>query len=235
MNAKDVMAELKALGNDRTRATLLRHGAPENLYGVRIGDMQPIVKRVKKDQALAEELFATGNGDAMYLAGLIADPDVVRPAVLKRWAKASKWSMIGEYIVAGVAADSPHGWKLGLEWIEAKSAEVACTGWCTLSGVVATAPDDQLDRRKIKTLLNRCKRRLSQEPDRVRYTMNGFVIAVGCYVAPLSEQAREIAEDIGKVEVDMGDTACKVPHAPAYIDKVVKAGRLGKKRKSARC
>jgi hypothetical protein len=72
-------------------------------------------------------------------------------------------------------------------------------------------------------------------PNRVRYAMNGFVIGVGCYVIPLSEKARQAAVAIGTVEVDMGDTACQVPFAPDYIDKAVKLGRLGKKRKQARC
>ena len=65
--------------------------------------------------------------------------------------------------------------------------------------------------------------------------MNGFVIAVGCHSIPLNKKAREVAKAVGKVDVDVGDTACKVPFAPDYIDKVVKSGRLGKKRKKIRC
>ena len=65
--------------------------------------------------------------------------------------------------------------------------------------------------------------------------MNGFVIGVGCYVAPLSELALQTAEAIGKVECDMGDTACKVPFAPDYIRKVKQRGTIGKKRKTAKC
>jgi hypothetical protein len=65
--------------------------------------------------------------------------------------------------------------------------------------------------------------------------MNAFVIAVGSYVTPLTAKAKEVAEKIGKVSVDMGGTACKVPLATAYIKKVEDRGSLGKKRKSARC
>jgi hypothetical protein len=235
MNVTAVMAELKSMGSDKTKATMQRHGAPENFFGVKVGDMKKIVKKVKVDQKLAEDLFATGNGDAQYLAGLIADPQSVKPAVLKLWAKTSVWGMVSEYSVAGVSADSPHGWKLGLEWIDAKSKDLNAIGWNTLSGVLATRPDDELDTKKIKTLLTRVKSEIHKVEGRTAYTMNGFVIAVGSYVESLTEKASEIAEKIGKVEVDMGDTACKVPHAPDYIAKVVKAGRLGKKRKKAYC
>ncbi len=33
----------------------------------------------------------------------------------------------------------------------------------------------------------------------------------------------------------MGDTACKVPDATACINKVIAMGKLGKKKKEARC
>ncbi|MBI3465809.1 MAG: hypothetical protein HY000_22560 [Planctomycetes bacterium] len=65
--------------------------------------------------------------------------------------------------------------------------------------------------------------------------MNSFVIAVGSYVKPLLNEAKAAAKKIGMVSVDMGDTACKVPLATEYIEKVVKAGRVGRKRKTIKC
>lgn len=235
MNVTEVIAELKSMGDARTKATMQRHGAPDDYYGVKIGDLQKVVRKVKVDQALAEDLFATGNADAQYLAGMIADPQAIKPVTLKRWAKTSTWSMVSEYAVAGIAADSPHGWKLGLQWVEAKDVELNAIGWNTLTGVLSTRPDDVLDLKKIKALLTRVKNEIHKAPGRTAYTMNGFVIAVGSYVAPLSKKAVEVAGKIGRVDIDMGGTSCKVPHAPDYIAKVVRAGRLGKKRKKARC
>ncbi len=40
---------------------------------------------------------------------------------------------------------------------------------------------------------------------------------------------------LGTVSVDVGDTACKVPLATESIDRAEAAGRLGKKRKTAKC
>ena len=62
--------------------------------------------------------------------------------------------------------------------------------------------------------------------------MNAFVIAVGAHVKPLLQHAKQAAKAIGTVSVDMGDTACKVPLASAYIEKIETAGRVGKKRKT---
>ncbi len=71
--------------------------------------------------------------------------------------------------------------------------------------------------------------------NRVKYTMNGFVIATGSYVKPLSKRAKKVAKKLGKVDVVMGGTSCKVPLATEVIGKVEKAGRMGKKRKTIKC
>ena len=60
-------------------------------------------------------------------------------------------------------------------------------------------------------------------------------MSVGSYVKPLKAKALKAAKKIGKVEVDMGDTSCKIHLAEDFIKKVDKMGRVGKKRKTARC
>jgi hypothetical protein len=76
---------------------------------------------------------------------------------------------------------------------------------------------------------------IHEQPNRVRYAMNGFVIAVGSYVKALTELALQAGLRIGRLAVDMGGTACKVPYAPEFIQKVQKRGAVGKKRKTAKC
>lgn len=82
MNLPDVMAELQRRGSEATKRTLMRHGAKEPFFGVKIGDMKPIAKQLKGRQELALELYATGNGDAQYLAGMIADGRLMTKAQL---------------------------------------------------------------------------------------------------------------------------------------------------------
>jgi len=84
-------------------------------------------------------------------------------------------------------------------------------------------------------LLKKIENEIYSASNRVRFTMNGFVIAVGGYVLPLSKQAKATAKTLGKVEVDMHGTSCKVPLATEYIEKIEKAGRAGKKRKTIKC
>lgn len=235
MTAQEILDELKSLESESSKKVLMRHGAREPFYGVKIEHLKKIQKRVKKDHALALELYDTGISDAMYLAGLIADEEKITKKDLQKWVKAAYWYMLSEYTVAWVAAESKHGHDLALEWIDSKKESIAGAGWATLSSMVAITPDEQLDLDELRKLLDRVATTIHDQPNRVRSAMNGFVIAVGSYVAPLTEECKKIGAKIGKVEVDMGDTSCKVPSIVEYIDKVAKRGSIGKKRKTAKC
>lgn len=235
MNRAEVMAELKKLGTAQTKQTYLRHGAREPLFGVKVGDLKKIVKKVKKNHELSLELYDTGNSDAMYLAGLIADEKRITPADLNRWVRAATWGWHSEYAVPWVAAESAHGWALGLEWIDSAKENVAASGWSTLGSVLSIRPDAELDLKAVEMLLARVEKQIGGAPNRVKYVMNGFVIAVGAFVKPLHKKAIETAKRIGAVDVDVGDTDCRVPSAVEMLQKIAKLGRVGKKKRSARC
>jgi 3-methyladenine DNA glycosylase AlkD len=232
-----IMSELKKKGKESTRKIYARHGmATENMYGVSVADLKVIAKTLKGQQELACELYATGNLDAMYLAGMVADGSKMSAKELNAWAEgAANLQMIAEYTVPWVAVENPQGRELALQWMKSKKERVACSGWFTYSGLLATKPDEALDLAEIKDLLGTVVKGIKSAQNRVRYTMNGFVIAVGTYVKPLLKEAKEAARKIGEVSVDVGETACNVPLASAYIEKIEAAGRAGKKRKTIRC
>ena len=208
MNTVDqVLTELKKKGSAQTRKTFLRHGAPSDIFGVKIGDLKTVAKKIRGNQSLACELYETGNSDAMYLAGIVADGSQMSKAQLEAWAKGATWHMLAEYTVPGVATESPYAHDLALKWIKSKKELVASSGWCTYAGIVATRPDEELDLGEIEELLNHIVNQIHAAPNYVRSTMNGFVIAVGTYVKPLLKQAKRAAKTIGAVSVDMGDTA----------------------------
>jgi hypothetical protein len=213
----------------------LNHGVTEPILGVKIEELKKYQRQIKKDYALSKELFDTGIYDVMYLASLIADETKMTAADLENWMSKAKCEAVADFCVAWVAAEGPHGWELGLEWIESDDETVASAGWSALSGLVSVRSDVDLDVAALRGLLKRVGKSIHQQPDRVRYHMNSFVIAVGAYVVPVHDEAVETAKAIGKVSVCMGNTSCKVPFAPDYIQKIVDRGTIGKKRKMVRC
>lgn len=234
MTLQQVIDAIRSYGSESTKKTLMNHGAV-NTYGVKVSDLKIIQKKIKNDQALALQLFDTGIYDAMYLAGLVADGSKMTEKQLQQWAEKSVSPGISEYTVPWVASEHPNAWKLALQWIDSKEEGIAAGGWNTLGGIVSMKEDAELDLPMLEKLLKRVEKEIHQAPNRVRYTMNAFVIGVGAYVNALEQKAVDTARKIGVVSVNMGTTACKVPAAEVYIKASRNRPGGGKKKKTIKC
>src|SRR3954464_11341801 len=117
MTAEEIVEQLKPLGIDTYKKTMLNHGIQEPFIGVKIEDLKKFQRRIKKDYRLALDLYDTGVYDAMYLAGLIADDEQMTKKDLQHWAEKA-CSPLATSTVAWVAAGSPHAWEIGRQWID---------------------------------------------------------------------------------------------------------------------
>jgi len=244
MNLKDVMQELEKLGSEQTVKVLKRHGARDPFFGVKIADMKKLVSKVKKANKadgreglhkLALELYDTGNSDAMYMAAYMIDPERITRDELQNWVEKAYWYMLSDYTVAWTASASPHGWDKAMEWIESKNQFIASAGWATISSIMSIKPDHELDKKALAQLMDRAGKEINTAKNRVRYSMNNFLIAAGSFIPDLTEKAKSLGEQVGTVEVDMGGTACKVPYIVEHIEKVENRDKIGQKRKSPVC
>ena len=187
------------------------------------------------DYQLALDLYDTGNYDAMYLAGLIADDARMTKRDLQRWVSKAYGGCLASTTVASVTAQGRYGWEMATKWIDSPKERVAAAGWATLSSLVALVDDTELDLPALKRLLQRVEKTILKSPAIVRYEMNGFVISVGAYVKSLTDVAIRTGETIGPVTADLGKNACQIPYSPSYIRKIEQRGAIGKKRKTVKC
>lgn len=236
MTAKEILQEMKPLGRASYKKLLMtNYGVKEPCFGVPISELKKFQKRIKKDYQLALDLYDTGNYDAMYLAGLIADDARMTKLDLQRWVEKAYAGSLPGATVPWVAAGSAHGREMALKWIESPKSLVATAGWTTWSSLVALKEDSELDLAELKRLVERVQETIHRSPDAVRYAMNEFIIAVGTYVKPLCEFALQTAENLGPVTANLGNNQCQIRFAPDRIRKEQKRGAIGKKRKTVKC
>ena len=235
MTSAEILKKLQQLGSEGTANVLIKHGAKKPCYGVKVEDLKKIQKLVKTNHDLALELFNSGVFDAMYLAGLVMDGNTMTKKEITLWAETNYGSSISSYTVPWVASESKFGTELAVQWIQSDKEFVAVSGWATLSSLVSIKDDNELDIAQLKLLMEEVVRNINTAPNRVKQAMNNFIISVGTYVQPLSDTALKAAAKIGTVKVDVGDTACKIPLATEYINKVKTKGAIGKKRKTVKC
>lgn len=235
MDLQTVMNELQALGTEQTKKTYKNHGAREPLFGVTIGAMKPLMKKTGKNCELSMALYATGNYDAAYFAGMIAEPKKMSEADFETWMETAYCSMQADYVVAVTLAEADCAQSVADRWINSGKELYMSAGWSCYCWLLGVRSDDSFDREKLQNMLHFVGQNIHSQPNSTRYAMNDFVIAIGISYLPLHKEAMLVAEQIGTVTVDIGKTSCKTPIALNYIRKAVDKGRIGFKRKNVRC
>lgn len=234
MNAESVMAELEALGKERLKKMYLSNGAREPLFGVATGAMKPMAKKIKINQQLAEQLYATGNYDAMYFAGIIADPKAMTAADYNRWMDAAYFYMLSDYVVAVTLAEADIAQDVADQWIASGEELRMSAGWSCYCWLLGSRPDREFPESKITAMLELVEKTIHESPDRTKSAMNNFMYTAAISYLPLHDKAVETAKAVGQVEMKR-DNKSKFLNASENIRKEVERGKLGFKRKYVRC
>lgn len=230
MTRMEVMKELRADGRAQTRRIFRRHGIRGDLFGASYALLAKMKKKIKVDQSLAEQLWATGNYDARYLATLIADPTTISVRKLNAWARDLDSRHLAGAL-SNVAAGAPSARKQMEKWTAADNEMIGCAGWHTLASMARQnngLPDAFFEKR-----LGIIESRIQSGRNWVKYAMNNALINIGVRNPQLERKAIATARRIGRIEVDHGETGCKTPDAIPYIKKTI-AYTKKKTRKRAR-
>ena len=235
MNFTDVMQELEALGKERTKKIYISNGAKEPLFGVATGAMKPLSKQIKINQNLAEDLYATGNYDAMYFAGVIADPQAMTKDDFNRWMDTAYFYMLSDFVVAVTLTESPHNQEIATEWIHSDKDLRQSAGWSTYCWSLGRWPDDQFDQEQIKAFLDYAVEVIPTVGPHAKASISNFIHTVGLSYMPLHDYAVTISEQVGNIEIDRPGRKPQTlnPHQNILKDKA--KNRLGFKRKYVRC
>jgi len=235
MNFELVMQELEALGKERLKKQYMSNGAHEPLFGVATGAMKPIAKKIKINQPLAEQLYATGNYDAMYFAGIIADPKAMTAADFERWIEGAYFYMLSDYVVAVTLAETDIAQEVADQWIESGDELKMSAGWSCYCWLLGSRPDVQFAESKIASMLETVKKTIHDSPERTKSAMNNFMYTVAVSYLPLHDLAVETAKAVGPVEMKRGNKKSSILNASESIQKAVEKQQLGFKRKYVRC
>lgn len=228
MTKSEVMKALEAAGTEQNRKVCRNHGIQGKLFGVSYSNLGKLQRKIKTDQRLAEQLWASGNHDARVLATLIADPAAIRVATLDAWARDVDNRGLAAQL-SNVAAATPSARTRMERWTTSRREMVACTGWHTLASLARE--DDGLSDAYLEACLARIETTVHESPNWVKHAMNNALINIGVRNARLEKRATATARRIGKIDVDHGKTSCKTPDAAAYIKKTLTHRRKRKKRR----
>ena len=235
MDIQVVMEELEALGKERMKKMYISNGAHEPLFGVATGAMKPIARKIKINQPLAEELYATGNYDAMYFAGIIADPKAMTESDFERWMDGAYFYMLSDYVVAVTLAEAHIAQHVADKWIASGEELRMSAGWSCYCWLLGNRKDAEFSESKLASMLEVVEQTINDSPQRTKSSMMNFIYTVGISYLPLHEKAVETANAVGTVEIKREKKKSSFVNAYENIQKEVDRGKLGFKRKYVRC
>ncbi len=218
MTAKQILKELKALGDEKRRAHNTKYGAGDNQFGVKMGDIRKIAKKIKTDHKLALALWETENVDARFLATLIIDPKELSADELDQLVRSVTFVQVADWLYSYVVKVHADKETLRQQWMTTDDPMAARAGWNATAGRVAKSPDG-LD---IPALLDRIESEMGSAASETQWTMNTCLAEIGINHPKHRKRALAIGESLGVYRDYPTSKGCTSPFAPIWINEMVK-------------
>lgn len=217
MTLGETIKQLQALGTAKVRAQNTKNGAGDNQFGVSLGDIRVLAKKIRTNHALALSLWGTGNADAQFLATLLIQPKKLSAEEMHRMVRSITFVRVADWFNSYVATKHPDKEALREAWMATDDRWAARAGWHLTSGRVAKTPDG-LD---LPDLLDRIESEMADAVPEVQWTMNNTLATIGIHVPELRQRAIAIGEKLGIYRDYPVSKGCTSPFAPIWINAMV--------------
>lgn len=222
MNLKETLTQLEALGNEKMRAQNSKHGAGDHQFGVRLGDLRKLAKKIKTHHELALALWETGNIDARLLGILLIKPKSLSAEEMDRMVRSVTFVQVVDWLNAYVVKHHPDKETLRQAWMATDDPMAARAGWSLTAERVVRSPDG-LD---LSALLDRIEAEMGTAAPEVQWTMNSCLVEIGIHFPDHRQRALAIGERLGIYRDYPVSKGCTSPFAPIWINEMVRRQEL---------
>ncbi len=218
MTVKEILSKLESMGDDARRKHNVKAGAPDNQFGVKLGDVRALAKKLKSDHELGLELWKTGNLEAQLVASLILKPAALSAKQLDSMTRATTCAQVADWFNSYVVGAHPAKAELREKWMKDKDRWAARAGWGVTSSLVNKGSKD-LD---LDALLDRIEKEMPKAKPEVQWTMNFTLGAIGIKHAKHRKRAIAIGEKIGLYRDWPVSKGCTPPYVPVWVEAMTK-------------
>ena len=218
MNLKETLSTLESLGNEKTRTQNIKRGGHDNQFGVKLGDIRKIAKKIKTNHNLALELWKTENTEARLVAILVMNPEALSNAELDEMVKSTYSPQVADWLNSYVVKNHPDNETLRKIWMTSNDPMAARAGWNLTCQRVSKEPEI-LD---IPALLDRLESEMVTANPLAQWTMNFTLAEIGIRFSEHRKHALAIGETLGIYRDYPVSKGCTSPFAPIWINEMVK-------------
>lgn len=214
-SAQEILAELAALEDPRAREVNEKHGDD---HGVNLSKLRALAKRIKANQELALELWATDDTAARLLAILICRPKSFDSEELDVMLRDARVPKVHDWLVNYVVKKNPYCEELRLAWFADPDPVVASAGWALTTERAGKNPEG-LD---LGGLLDAIEAGMKDAPQRLQWAMNHCLAQIGIEHVVHRARAVAIGERLEVLKDYPTPPNCTSPFAPIWITEMVR-------------
>jgi 3-methyladenine DNA glycosylase AlkD len=199
LQLKDVITELKSMGNPQAAAGMARYGInAERALGISIPGLQRLAKNIGKNHKLAGELWSCGIHEARILACMVADPQQADETQLELWVKEfDSWDLCDQ-CCNRFFGKTKFAWQKSLIWAGRPGEFVKRAGFVLMA--VLAVHDKKAADRQFDPFFKRIKKEATDERNFVKKAVNWALRQIGKRNVALNQKAIALAEEIRQLD-----------------------------------
>lgn len=210
MKIEDVILQIKEISDPRAIKIWARLGmSTENYFGAGLTKLKNLAKSIKKNHILSVELWNTRIHDARLLSCFICDPKKIEREDINKMADDIDFWDLGDNFVSYIVAKTPYKFEYIDLWLKSKNLYLRRAAFM----MIAKSAKDEIENEDIYYLdiLGYIKDKIKEEENWVKESMLYAIISIGQRNRELYNHAMMISEEIGKIDIDYGNSSCKAP------------------------
>jgi 3-methyladenine DNA glycosylase AlkD len=193
----DVVAQLRRLASKKTKDGMARYAIPsDNAFGVPVGVIRTLGKRLGRSHALAEALWKTGHYEARMLATFVDEPELVTPRQMDRWCRDFDSWAICDTACFVLFDRTPHAFAKVHSWGKSKDELVKRAAFALLASL--TVHDKAATDESFLQTLPLLEKAALDERNFVKKSVNWALRSVGKRNVTLHRAALDVAERLAQ-------------------------------------
>jgi 3-methyladenine DNA glycosylase AlkD len=199
MQLKDVIAELRSMGDPEAAAGMARYGIKaDRALGVSIPGLQSLAKKIGKNRKLAQDLWSSAVHEARILACMIDDPQQITADRLERLVNEfDSWDLCDQ-CCNRLFSKTPFARQKALAWANRPEEFVKRAGFVMMA--VLAVHDKKAADKQFDAFFERIKKEAIDGRNFVKKAINWALRQIGKRNMSLNRKAIAVAEEIQQLE-----------------------------------
>lgn len=218
MTKNEILKMLQDLGNEKRKQMYIKNGAGENTYGVLLGELRKLAKKLGKNHELGLELWYSENTDARWLACMMIDGKKLSLDEIKNMVSNLTYNDIIDKFIAEVVCNSDYVDVLIKEWTNSSEDNLGRAGWKLIVNKIA---NDKLENDSLEEILKTIESELQTATTAKQWAMNHALCQIGISYPEFTERCINLGETLGVYKDLKVAKGCTSAYAPNWINAVV--------------